>query len=82
MDLSPRVCDNFSSRNSQESKRGALPPGLTSGWPMAPRKMESNFLNSSIALSGKISPVRLALTGSLEDPGRQLDAIDVNTVRR
>ena len=23
-------------------------PGLTSGWPMVPRKMGSNFLNSSI----------------------------------
>jgi hypothetical protein len=34
-------------------------PGSMSGWPTAPRNTESNFLNSSIALSGKISPVRL-----------------------
>lgn len=37
-------------------------PGATSGWPMAPRRIESNLRSSSIAMSGRVSPVLMYLS--------------------
>ena len=37
-------------------------PGATSGWPIAPNRIASNLRSSSMALSGRVSPVLLYLS--------------------